>query len=349
MVQLDINSFIIDLSKDYLNTMQSLYKEGVLRNLDEVLADVEKYKNSVGKIQLCKQVKGKVKRQKMIKYSLVVKYVELIKMTYDTLLILNPSQFQKTIGEFSKLVKADSICKKIYNVGNCTAVDSIGSRIVKAMQYEIVRDKVFPKYVKSMEIKSCVYCNANYTIADKEGNGYFDLDHWKPKVYYPFLCTSFFNLQPCCPSCNRRKGADISNLYFSLWKNPNRKIASVIRFEIDENSLIDYLLNDFDEQNLKLNIESAIPKEEKICHHMKQRFHLDALYREHVDVVEEVVWKSLSYRPSYLEGLSGVLGTNLSSDDLLRLVIGVFPNEKDVHKRPLSKVVQDVARQLKMY
>ena len=36
------------------------------------------------------------------------------------------------------------------------------------------------------------------------------------------------------------------------------------------------------------------------------------------------------------------------SGELKRLLLGTYPNPKDVYKRPLTKMVQDVAKQLKI-
>jgi len=348
MVQLDITLSVLALSNSYRSKMYKVYREKVLDELDKVLADVKKYEVN-GEIQLCKKVRGVPIMQESIQYKRVVKYIKRIKGLYDILQDLNSTQYKRTIKGFSNLVPAESIGKKLYDANNKTVAKSISSRIVDAMQYETVREKVFPSYVRNLGIKSCVYCNANFTIADKDGNGYFDLDHWQPKSHYPFLCTSFYNLQPSCPACNRRKSADISNLYFSLWKDPSRKIAPVIKFVLDETSLINYLINGFTAQTLHLNIEAATPEDRYVCSNMKQKFHLETLYAEHRDVLEEIVWKCLFYRPSYLEGLRKAFGINLSPDDVLRMGMGVYPSEKDVHKRPLSKMIQDVAKQLKLY
>ena len=38
--------------------------------------------------------------------------------------------------------------------------------------------------------------------------------------------------------------------------------------------------------------------------------------------------------------------TNITELDVKRLVMGYYMDENDVYKRPLSKMVQDVARQL---
>lgn len=348
MVQLDISNNVTRLSTDYKNYMLSKKKD-VCNRLDGVLDDIKKLTNSSEEIQLCRKVKGNLKLEETVKYSQVVNYINRIQELYDMLLIITPEQFLGTINEFSKIINPECVGKKIYKAKDGTATQSVSARVVEAMLYETVREKVFPTYVRNLGIKSCVYCNANFTIADKDGNGYFDLDHWQPKSHYPFLCTSFYNLQPSCPACNRRKSADISNLYFSLWKDPSRKIAPVIKFVLDETSLINYLINGFTAQTLHLNIEAATPEDREVCSNMKRKFHLETLYAEHRDVLEEIVWKCLFYRPSYLEGLRKAFGINLSPDDVLRMVMGVYPSEKDVHKRPLSKMIQDVAKQLNLY
>lgn len=54
-------------------------------------------------------------------------------------------------------------------------------------------------------IKACVYCNASYTVATDDDRATFQIDHSYPKSKYPFLCTSFFNLQPSCMHCNQIK------------------------------------------------------------------------------------------------------------------------------------------------
>ena len=73
--------------------------------------------------------------------------------------------------------------------------------IVWALNYDGVREDVMPHYVKKMHLTACSYCNAQYAITtgeDEAGKRWamYQLDHFKPKSKYPYLCVSFFNLQP---------------------------------------------------------------------------------------------------------------------------------------------------------
>ena len=84
---------------------------------------------------------------------------------------------------------------------SCTA--KFWELIVWALNYEGVRENVMPYYVKKMHLSTCSYCNAQYAITtgeDEDGKRWamYQLDHFKPKSKYPYLCVSFFNLQPSC-------------------------------------------------------------------------------------------------------------------------------------------------------
>ncbi|WP_281544758.1 hypothetical protein [Grimontia sp. SpTr1] len=74
-------------------------------------------------------------------------------------------------------------------------------------------------FYKSLQLegKQCFYCNdSELEIISKEiptdenkhcnsdGKLLFDLDHFYLKSKYPFLALSFFNLIPCCGTCNSR-------------------------------------------------------------------------------------------------------------------------------------------------
>jgi 5-methylcytosine-specific restriction endonuclease McrA len=76
------------------------------------------------------------------------------------------------------------------------------------MRYDAARFEYYP-FALEMDIKSCVYCNAHLAATTKNNNGTYkgtyELDHFYPKSKYPYLCTSFFNLQPCCAHCNESK------------------------------------------------------------------------------------------------------------------------------------------------
>ena len=227
--------------------------------------------------------------------------------------------------------------------------DSFAKRLVKAMHYDDIRKKIVPPLYRKLELKSCVYCNANYTISDENGEGYYDLDHWKPKSFYPFLCISFFNLQPSCPSCNKRKSAsDIP--FFGLWDDSGARDLDVLKFKLEERSLVDYLVF-LEKERLKVNLVEADPwnqEQQAIRNNTEERMHIEARYAEHNDYTEEIVWKSKIYNASLIQSLRDSEFSALipNQADLERFILGTYADPDDIHKRPLTRLAIDVAKQL---
>ena len=54
---------------------------------------------------------------------------------------------------------------------------------------------------EDLELNVCPYCNRNF-INQKRG---IELDHYFSKSQYPLFAISFYNLIPCCHSCNNSK------------------------------------------------------------------------------------------------------------------------------------------------
>lgn len=229
---------------------------------------------------------------------------------------------------------------------------SLSDRLVDAMHYEDVRKKIVPPIYRELELKACVYCNANYTISDSDGEGYYDLDHWKPKSYYPFLCISFFNLQPSCPSCNRRKSAsDIA--FFGLWDDTGSRDLDVLKFKLDERSLVNYLVF-LEKEMLKVDLVAADPwNADKVVirNNTDNRLHIEARYAEHNDFTEEIVWKSKIYNASMIQSLrnSGFSTLIPKQMDLERFILGTYTDSDEIHKRPLTKLAIDLAKQLGLW
>lgn len=279
-------------------------------------------------------------------------YVDEILQGYssDTLLTWKPTDFCTEIINKDRLV--------YHEIANCSmrvdTVDriSFANRLVAAMHYGDVRDKIVPPIYRKLELKACVYCNANYTISDKDKEGYYDLDHWKPKSLYPFLCISFFNLQPSCPSCNRRKSFSDAP-FFGLWDDTGYGDLDVLKFHLEERSLVDYLVF-LDKEKLDVNMVEADPwnpLQQVIRKTTEEKLHIKARYAEHNDYTEEIIWKSKIYNPSMIQSLRDSKFSALipNQADLERFILGTYSNPDDIHKRPLTRLSIDLAGQLGMW
>ncbi|MDK9694128.1 MAG: hypothetical protein OEL19_07795 [Sulfurimonas sp.] len=81
-----------------------------------------------------------------------------------------------------------------------------------------------------------------------------------------------------------------------------------------------------------------------------ETFRLKELYNEHKDIVLELIQKAQIYNESYIDELmqkyEGTLFKN--REDLLRLITCGYVSDEDLHKRPLSKLIKDISKELNL-
>jgi 5-methylcytosine-specific restriction endonuclease McrA len=195
-------------------------------------------------------------------------------------------------------------------------------------------------------IKSCLYCNAQFThtIKDKRSAKklLFQFDHFYPKEEYPYLSLSLGNLVVCCSACNQHK----SNNFNPKNLHPYQHDAdSIFKFEIPEENILGKLIG-LSENSLKPEIK-ILNDNSTAIEFNKDR--LEAIYANHTDVVEELLLKSLYYNESKKnELLCTFKDLNLSESMIDRLILGNYVLEDDINKRPLSKLTKDISKQLKL-
>ena len=192
------------------------------------------------------------------------------------------------------------------------------------------------KFVKSLDLKTCPYCNRNYTFTVDEDSGKLrpEIDHFYPKSIYPFLAMSFYNLIPSCPICNHTKSSKISNDLinpYDIKKNDFKftyKPTDITFTQIDSKK---YNTNSFEIEfkSSNKNIET---------------FKLDELYKQHKDVVIDLLMKKAYYPKSYMDELEKNFG--FTQDEIYRYLLGNYKKEEDLHKRPLSKLIKDISEEL---
>jgi hypothetical protein len=215
--------------------------------------------------------------------------------------------------------------------------------VVDAMRYDDARFEYYPFALK-LGIKTCVYCNAQLAATTKNNNGsykgIYELDHFYPKSKYPYLCTSFFNLQPCCAHCNKSKNDNKAK--FGLYTTNYKELNPFI-FSLDKKSLIKYMLNQ-DCEELKIKFDS---NDTNLLQDHNNHFHIKELYNTQIDFAEEIVWKSKIYNKSYQANLYDSFQKLFPKHtDYNRFILGNYADEKDIHKRSMSKFTQDIAKQL---
>jgi len=289
---------------------------------------------------------GKIKHKKHREY------INKIINEYSSIIVADPSQIKNLITEFNKIDTGDILNECVPN-----KKIKFYEAIIKAMRYEDLRESEFHSYVKASGIKSCVYCNAqltvvvNFSFYDKKEKkkkpkimAKLELDHFHSKSQYPFLSTSFYNLYPVCGNCNRAKS--YNRIDFELYTKDVNEVNQ-FNFWIDDNSILEYWLS-LDSSNLRVHFESS-NGDFVFLNEYNKMFGIQGIYDTQIDIAEELVHKAKAYTEAYKASLVDNF-KSLFPDKLIldRIIAGNYVDQSEIHKRPMAKYSQDIARQLKL-
>lgn len=282
-------------------------------------------------------------------------YIQTIidKYKHKHILSASPTEIKELIKEFDAINKSGFLDKKIKPKDKLKFYELI----VKAMRYDEVRNSEFHHFVNATGIKTCVYCNSqlavvtSFSFYDKKEKkrkpkimAKFELDHFYPKSKYPFLCTSFFNLYPVCGNCNKAKHDN--PIDFELYSS-NTNDLDFFNFWINDQSILDYWLDPVkNHTNLKVKLES-INGDYNYLNDYNSMFGIQGIYDTQTDLAEELVHKAKVYSNSYKESLVDNF-KDLFPDKMIlnRIIVGNYADASEIHKRPMAKYTQDIARQL---
>lgn len=231
-------------------------------------------------------------------------------------------------------------------------------KLHKAFNYNGFRKAMLNRIAVAINVKTCLYCNQQYTIAlgkrpDNDGNinltgskAFLQFDHFWGEKEYPHLSMSLYNLIPSCPICNQKK----SKTHLELKLHPYvGDISSMIRFRIkDKEAFINPKKQNFD--LLEVEIDSF--GDDDISTFIK-KLDLEKRYSRHLDIVKELetaLYLS-EYYDKHLDSILPIISKNGSCsaeryEALTRHFRGFYPNPDDINKRPLTKFCQDIYEQL---
>ncbi|MFV8327925.1 HNH endonuclease [Flavobacterium sp. ZS1P14] len=196
------------------------------------------------------------------------------------------------------------------------------------------------EFINRINVDTCSYCNRNYIFTTPKNKRIKpEIDHFYPKKKYPMLGLSYYNLIPSCECCNGfgAKGQ----------KDP-----------FSENMVNPYLLNIddfiFSHQVNNIAIINPLVGKSDITVFFKKKiqshcdiFNLDDIYSLHHDhAIELVIKQRLKYSKNYNNYLNSYTGLNFSKSEIDRMILGNYALQKDQHKRPLSKLYQDLGKEL---
>lgn len=211
------------------------------------------------------------------------------------------------------------------------------------------------KLIEATGVKVCPYCNRVFVenVVDGTGSVRGQLDHFYPKEKYPYLAISRYNLVPSCGYCNGKSGKGE--------KDP-KDCGLVSPFELNNDQGIKFEATITSGRFLSLNhcaqslSIKAVPQVTELSENIST-FHLEAIYNTHTDYVAEMYFKYCQMKTdAYKTFTKKILARarkgrfafhGFSMEDWQRIVFGVYSDEKDYCKRPMSKFCMDMLKDFK--
>jgi len=193
---------------------------------------------------------------------------------------------------------------------------------------------------ENMPMNTCVYCNRLYThtiITDKrEFIARPTFDHWFPKSAFPLLALSFYNLIPSCNVCNSSlkgtKSMALTKIFHPYLRYPEAKKQMNFSFS--------YTLEDHLIAESKLNSFNTFSEDSIVAMKLRE------IYKVHHEEIRELIYLKKAYSEGYLSSLKSILKAPLSPEEIYRLAFGVYLEDEQLIKRPLSKLKKDILDEL---
>lgn len=276
--------------------------------------------------------------------SAITDYFDLLIADYPKVLTLEPIEWKQYIDKYNEVLKRepDMLKTKVAYRKTETKVftGKLYERIIDCLQYTKAR-VILGKIHQQMGLKTCVYCNVIPTMSNN-GEVFYQMDHYLPQSLYPFLGTCFYNLQPSCGVCNDHKKTQDCD--FGLYVNSEQhKELSPFRF-VPKVTNLDGPYPECEDIQFR-GKEANVTKESKAHEEM---FHINNLYAGYKDEVSALYTDAYKMNPSIVEANAACWGIPATKKDVLAYMSGHLSlEEKDVHKKTLTKLKQDTIKQLK--
>ena len=205
------------------------------------------------------------------------------------------------------------------------------------------------KFVQSMNVQVCPYCNRNYisVVVDKSA-GFktrSELDHFFNKSKYPYLAVSMRNLVPSCHVCNLSKHAEDKNILYPYKEG----LGNNYIFAIDTSHDISYFTNPFStEFNIVLK-KNKFAKDNtdnefdtKVMN-SSRLFGWNSLYEFSKKYAARVFQNGYILNISYKESLCNAFpGFFRGIEDVERVINPKLRPEDEYNQEPLSKLTRDI-------
>lgn len=202
------------------------------------------------------------------------------------------------------------------------------SDYLKRTLYNKIGKKEFAKIIDE---SVCPYCNRNFIFNTANSNN-CQLDHFFSKSEYPLLAVSFYNLVPVCPSCNFNKNE--KKMSYSV-HNPD--------YNADELLTFSYCIAESMSENIERRFKPII-KSGSLFKDNAEVLELEQLYYSNRDVIEDLYDMSIKYPKGFVASMEKEYGIDHAT--AARWAVGAYVNVNDYGKRPLSKMITDISKEM---
>lgn len=271
----------------------------------------------------------------------IIKYYPLIQ-------VMPLNFFERFINNHPNIAKLNAMDleKKFYSSG--TSKVSFFKMIVSRMRYDSEAKILIAPYLEEYGFMTCVYCNhseIHYNFEHKMDRG--ELDHLYHKERYPFLCTSFFNLVPCCGDCNGSRRKHRRRIGFKPYREDDSLKGSPFKFIFDIRNFGKYCSEndvgiDFTED---LNMGDLDTKET-----YNDVFRISTDYQSFKYLISDVVCDETFQNIWQDKAASAVSNGRLQPDpDRIKRILRVYSlEEKDIYRRLCMKLLLDLGKHLQL-
>lgn len=283
-----------------------------------------------------------------LKPSAYIEFVEFLIQRFDEIIIAEPHDLEKFIS-------------MVTDNGWQTILDDdqqFNTKIKEAYGYkERFRSNVNRGvwYAEMLNIKTCPYCNSQYTLVVKGSKNRtlakFQFDHFYSKSRFPFLSLSMYNLIPSCASCNLAKTAkdyDLDSNYHPYYLN----LAEYLTFKIVKPENLQNLsierIRQLKDDEIEIGLDTPFDELETFVRNHYLDFDFEGLYNRHKDIVKEVMIKAKLYQGKGITYPTNIKGLFEDQHSVAHYLLGNYMHEDEILERPLSKMMRDLAIQLKL-
>lgn len=245
--------------------------------------------------------------------------------------------------------KKNKIFQKMYNKFSGRDDAHIGLRKPRGKPRENYNANTM---VESLGFKVCPLCNRNYINNTKRiskigtnGTEYTikrtcQLDHFYSQSQYPLLAMSFYNLIPVCSSCNHAKSH--TPLLISPYSIDKIEHLITFDFNIDDIKAISH------QDHVKVSVKPD-PSNEKLIRDQLNVLGIEELYKNHNDIVFEILQKYHYYNKTKRKELQSFEGLYENEQEIKNVLFGNYNDIDNFHRKSLSKLTRDIINRIERY